>query len=129
MAVLWYLIRLHCLLVSHLLDSTLHKLSETLHQSWWQLNCHCSGVHISTALKLYSINLPRREKTCQKRVSNQSHQLQRLARKFTCSKFTYGIFQKAKNKGAEQTARMRRLVCTCVIRNTSKTGILTSRPI
>ena len=66
-----------------------------------------------------------------KRVSNQSPQLQRLARilKFTRSKFAYGTFQKANNKGADQTARMRRLVCTCVISNTQKTGFLASRPI
>ena len=41
------------------------------------------------------------------RVSNQSPQLQRLARKlnFTCSNFTYDNFQKANNKGADQTAQ------------------------
>ena len=32
------------------------------------------------------------------------------------SKFTYDIFQKANNKGADQTVGIRRLVCTCVIR-------------
>ena len=35
-----------------------------------------------------------------KRVLNQTLQLQRLAIKFTCSKFTYDTFQKANNKGA-----------------------------
>ena len=40
-----------------------------------------------------------------KRDSNQSPQLQRLARNFTCSKVTYGIFQIANNKGADQTAQ------------------------
>ena len=51
-----------------------------------------------------------------KPVSNQTTQLKRLARKlkFTCSKFTYGTFQY--NKGADQAARMCRLVCTCVVR-------------
>ena len=33
------------------------------------------------------------------------------------------------NKGADQTARMRRLVCTCVVRKPPKTGFLASRPI
>ena len=33
------------------------------------------------------------------------------------------------DKGADQAARMRRLVCACVIRNTPKTGFLASRPI
>ena len=32
------------------------------------------------------------------------------------------------NKGDDQTARMRRLVCTCVVRKPSKTGSLASRP-
>ena len=35
---------------------------------------------------------------------------------FTCSKFSYDTFQKANNKGADQTAWMCRLVCTCVVR-------------
>ena len=52
-----------------------------------------------------------------KGVSNQSPQLQRLARKlkFPCSRFTYGAFQKANNNGADQTAQMRRLVCACYL--------------
>ena len=33
---------------------------------------------------------------------------------FTSAKFTYEIFQKTNDKGADQTARMRRLVCACV---------------
>ena len=41
----------------------------------------------------------------------------------------YGTFQKANNKGADQTARMRRLVCACVVRKPPKTGFLASRPI
>ena len=38
-------------------------------------------------------------------------------------------FQKANNKGADQTARMRRLVCACVVRKPPKIGFLTTRPI
>ena len=66
-----------------------------------------------------------------KRVSNRSPQLHRLARKL---KF-YGIrgqiwyFPKANNIGADQTARMRRLVCAYVIRKPQKTGFLALRPI
>ena len=46
-------------------------------------------------------------------------------------KFTYGTctFQKANNTGADQTARMRRLVCACVVRKPPKTGFLTTMPI
>ena len=40
-----------------------------------------------------------------------------------------GTFQKANNKGADQTAPMRRLVCACVICNTPKAGFLASRSI
>ena len=35
---------------------------------------------------------------------------------FPCYKFRYDTFQKANNKGAYQTAQMRRLVCTFVVR-------------
>ena len=48
-------------------------------------------------------------------VSNQSTQLQRVARiffHFTCSK--RGDYIKQKTKGAEKTARERRLVCVLV---------------
>ena len=66
-----------------------------------------------------------------KRVTNKIPQLHRLARKlkFTCSKFTYDTFHKANNKGADQTARMRRLVCACVVRKPPMTVFLATRPI
>ena len=41
----------------------------------------------------------------------------------------YNTFQNANNKGAEQTARMRRLVRACVVGKPPKTGFLMSRPI
>ena len=65
------------------------------------------------------------------RVSNQAPQLQRLASelKFRYSKFTYGTFQKVNNKGADQTVRMRRLVCACVVCKPPKKGFLATRPI
>ena len=44
-----------------------------------------------------------------KRDSNQYVQLHRLARNFVCSKFRYYTFHKANHKGADQSARMRRL--------------------
>ena len=52
--------------------------------------------------------------------SNQSPQLERLARNFDGSKFRYDTFQKVNNKGADQSARMRRLVCTFVVFNLQK---------
>ena len=60
-----------------------------------------------------------------KQDSNQSPQLQRLARKLKFCKSRY----EANNKGADQTARMRRLVCACVVRKPPKTGFLASCPI
>ena len=39
------------------------------------------------------------------------------------------LSKKANNKGADQTVRMRRLICACVVRKPTKTGFLTSRPI
>ena len=48
---------------------------------------------------------------------------------FTCSKFTYDTFHKANNKGADQTAQMCRLVCSCVVRKPLTTGFLVSRRI
>ena len=65
-----------------------------------------------------------------KQVSNRSPQLQRLARKlnFTCSKFTYDTFQKRNNKVADQTTWMRRLVCTCVVKKSPKTGLSRGSP-
>ena len=35
---------------------------------------------------------------------------------FACSKWSHHAFQKAKNKGADQTAQLRRLVCAFIIR-------------
>ena len=48
---------------------------------------------------------------------------------FACSKIISGTFQKANNKSADQTARMRRLVCAFVVRKPPKTGFLATRPI
>ena len=66
-----------------------------------------------------------------KRDSNQSSQLQRLARKLKLdklSKLTYGTCQKANNKGTDQTAQMHRLVCAFIVRKPPKTGFLASGP-
>ena len=38
------------------------------------------------------------------------------------------LCKKANNKGADQTAQMRRLVCACVVPKPPKTGFLASRP-
>ena len=66
-----------------------------------------------------------------KRDSNQSPQLQRLARisNFTCSVFRDDTFQNANNKGADQSAQMCRLVCAFVVCKPPKTGFLASRLI
>ena len=66
-----------------------------------------------------------------KRDSNQPAQLQRLVenRNFARSKSKYDTFQLANNKGAVQTARMRRLECGFVVRKPPKTGFLATRPI
>ena len=53
-----------------------------------------------------------------KRGSNQSPQLQRLARimKLGLKQVYDMIFQKVNNKGADQSVRKRRLVCSFVVR-------------
>ena len=64
-----------------------------------------------------------------KRDSNQSPQLQGLVRKLNaCIKFRYDTFKKANNKGADQSARMRRLVCAFVVRKPPKTSFLAQGP-
>ena len=77
----------------------------------------------------------RREKTCLRGFRLSEFQTSLLSYRdklvnwnFACSKFTYGAFQKANNKGAEQTARMRRLVCDYAVRKSPKTGFLATRP-
>ena len=47
---------------------------------------------------------------------------------FACSKPRYDIFQKANNKGADQTARMGRLVCAFVVRKPPKTSFVAWGP-
>ena len=66
-----------------------------------------------------------------KREANQSPQLQRLGRKsnFAFSKCRYDTFHKVNNKGADQSVRMRRLICTFVVHKLLKTGFLAFRPI
>ena len=63
--------------------------------------------------------------------TNQPAQLQGLARKlkFHLQQVYIWYFQKANNKGTDQSARMRRLVCAFVVRKPPKTGFLASRPI
>ena len=68
-----------------------------------------------------------------KQDSIQSPRLRRLARKLNCnftySKLIYNNFQNTNIKGAEQSARMCRLVCTFVVCKPLKTGFLALRPI
>ena len=67
------------------------------------------------------------EKAMLKPVSYKFHRLYLEIWNCTCCKPRYN-FQKGNNKGADQTARMRRLVCACVINRSPKTGFLASRP-
>ena len=78
---------------------------------------------------------PRREKTCLRGFRQSEIQTSLLSYRdqlengnFACSKFRYDTFQKANNKDADQTARMRRLVCAFVVRKAPKTGFLATRP-
>ena len=51
-----------------------------------------------------------------KSYPNKPAQLQLLENyNFTCSKVIYDTFQKANNKGADQTVQMRRVVCSFVV--------------
>ena len=81
-------------------------------------------------------NGPRRDKTCLQGFRQSETKTGLLSyrdyienRNFACSKLRYVTFQNANNRGADQTAWMRRLVCTFVVRKPPKTGFLASRPI
>ena len=65
---------------------------------------------------------PRRDKTCG--VRQNEIQTSLLSYRdwlengnFACSKSRYDTFQKANNKDADQSVRMRRLFCAFVVRN------------
>ena len=82
-----------------------------------------------------SLVVPPREKTCLRGFRQReiqtillSYRDQLESLNFACSTFGYDTFQNAKNKGADQTARMRRLVCAFVVRKPPKTGFLATRP-
>ena len=67
---------------------------------------------------------PRRDKTCLRSFRQSEIQTSHLGYrdllvnwKFAPSKSRYGTFQYGNNKGADQAARMRRLVCAFVVRN------------
>ena len=72
---------------------------------------------------------PQREKTCLRGFRRSEIQISLLGYKnqlvtwtFARSKSRYDSFQFANNKGADQTARMRRLVCAFVVRKPPKPG-------
>ena len=52
----------------------------------------------------------------------------RLKGNFACSKSGYDTFQIANIKGADQTVRVRGLICGCGVRKPPKTGLLAYRP-
>ena len=65
-----------------------------------------------------------------KSVSNQSPQLETsLKIEISPAASLHMILSKKQKKGADQTARMRRLVCACVVHKPPKTGFLEWRPI
>ena len=88
--------------------------------------------HMFTAiLETEQRNGPRREKTCLRGFRQSEIQTSLLSYRdyletwhFACSKSRYDSLQQANNKGADQTARMHRLVCVFVIRKSLKTGFL-----
>ena len=47
--------------------------------------------------------------------------------KFACSKSTYDSFEKTNNKGADQSARMRRLVCALVVHKPPEDRVFSRR--
>ena len=57
-----------------------------------------------------------------KRVLNQSLRLNRLARNYSRIKCRYDSSKKADNKVADETARMRRLVCAFIVTNFCSRG-------
>ena len=72
---------------------------------------------------------PRRDKCCPRgfrqietQTSLLSYRDQLEDQSFACRKFRYDTFQNVKNKGADQSARMRRLLCAFVARKPQKTG-------
>ena len=78
----------------------------------------------------------RRDKTCLRGFRKSEIQTSLLSyrdkleyQNFACSMFRDVIFQNANNKGVDQSARMRRLVCAYVVHKPPNTGFLASRPI
>ena len=81
------------------------------------------------------LNGPRCEKSCLQGFRQSETQTSLLSyrgylenQNFSCSKFRDDTFQNPNNKGADQSARMRRLICTFVVCKSPKTGFLASRP-
>ena len=65
-----------------------------------------------------------------KSVSNQSSAKETsLKMEISPAASLHMILSKKQKKGADQTARMRRLFCACVVHKPPKTGFLASRPI
>ena len=106
--------------------STLKPLKCLLWPSDFPLKCPVPKeiTSPSSQYRTAQIKCARREKTClrafwQRKTHPHSSQLQWLDRRWnlTCSKFyKYDTFQRANKKGADQTARVRRLVCAYVVR-------------
>ena len=85
--------------------------------------CFCSLESVIVKLaNSKTLSGLRRETTCLRCIHQSEFQTSLLSyrdkldnRNFACSKCTYDNFIIGNNKGADQTARMRRLVCACVV--------------
>ena len=102
--------------------------------------CLWDSITCSVNVALVSLILssgPRREKTCLrgsdkarfKPVSSATETNKKIEiSPVHVARLHMILSKKTNNKGADQTARMRRLVCTCVVRKPPKAGFLTSWP-
>ena len=111
-------------------DLGLHCLLRSVCQKTWDhVNNHLRSIaHSSQSVRatVFIFDIPYepcQEKTCLRGLrpgkTNWPAQLQRLARvswNFGFRKFRYHTTQAANNKGADQTAQMRRLICAFVVR-------------
>ena len=95
--------------------------------------CECRKFIFVWRWTLYG---PGRDKTClrgfresENLTSHPSYRDKLEHWNFAWSMLRDGTFQKVNNIGADQSAQMRRLVCTFVVRKPPKTGFLASRPI
>ena len=87
---------------------------------------HCWKSYVVAQIQCTSYIGPRREKSCLWGWQSGKAQTDELEyRNSACTKFRYHSLQRVYNKGADQTARMCRLVSVFV----AKSGFLAARPV